>query len=433
MTRVVNLFLTMVAAALLFYGASKGYLYFKAQDLFQRVSTQLVPLGELRYGGIATSLSGALVYEEIVFTASGADAVTIDAIAFKTPNIFYLIGALYGTSSMSKLPDELQLRIEGMSADLNGALMARLDRIAAELAPGLSADALLCDRGIAGPAQYRALGYKQIKSDFELGYHRYSDSTLTLDLKMSSPGVAQGVLLFNLDGVRSLELRRMPIERLPRLTKIDMLYEDGGYTARLNRHCARFKGVSVDGYIAAAANQGNGYYLKRWGFAPGAGLRWGYRTFLTNPGRIHIIARPPASFDITHLKRYTPANIPALLEMSVEVNGQAIPDLTINAIATPQASHEAPHKSPAPRAKAWQATNLSSDHGAPSYRPVAPENLNRHIGAKIRITLATGAVREGWLAEVTEEQLEIEQRGYSGSSSMVIGRERVSDVEIFSR
>lgn len=433
MTRVVNLFLALVAATLLFYGASKGYLYVKAQDLFQRVSTALAPLGELRHGGISTSISGALVYEEIVFSASGADAVTIDAIAFKTHNLFYLIGALYGASSMSELPDELQLRIEGMSADLNGALMARLDRMAAELAPGLAADAMLCDRDIIGPAQYRALGYRQIKADVELGYHHYSDSTLTLDLRMSSPGVAKGVLLLDLDGVRSLELRRMPLQRPPRLTKIDLTYEDGGYTARVNRHCASFKGVSIDHYIAATASQGDGHYLKRWGFAPGAGLRWGYRTFLTNPGRIHIIARPPASFEFKHLKRYTPANIPALLQMSVEVNGQPLPDLTINAIATPQEPHVAPRKSPPPRPAAWPMADHGSGQGAPGYRPLAPENLNRHLGAKIRITLATGAVREGWLAEVTESQLKIEQRGYGGSSSMVIARERVSEVEIFNR
>lgn len=436
MARVVKLLLTASVASAALYVGGKGYLHYKAQTLFDQVKAELSPFGELKHGGIISTVTGELGYNNIRFIArDGKDTLTIKSITLKAPNIGYLLFALSGNNDGNRLPEQLQFDVRGAGVDLDGPLMAQLDQNIAKAEPALATDAALCDESATTPAHYRALGYKRLTFDLHLDYRYYdSDASLILTLRAASHDVGSGDIALHLQDIPKLEARRL-IGTMPSISKIELNYRDDGYSRRASDYCAKLKGMSVANYISAVSNESNAYYLKHWGFAPGPGLRRAYRTFLTDPGTLHIVARPPESLELQQLVRYSPATIPALLDTHMEVNGQNVEDLTITAIAlqnqTPEHTPSSSQNDNGWRAAAKQAQKNEA-HAPPAmhYRQVPLADLGHHIGQKVRITLRHNGIREGWLSQLSDHSLEIEQRPYRGNVTMVVERDTIDHVEV---
>lgn len=438
MTKVTNLLLALILAVTALYAGTKLYLNHRAETLFDQLSRAVAPAGELSYQNISTSLAGALSYEGVGFRATGqADGITIAAITFETADLFYLLRVLSGGGELRYLPEQLRLNISGLAIDLDGQTMAQLEQHMEALHPDLTSAEALCDEGIAAPTHYRALGYKRLGGDLQIGYRYYeSDASLYLDAAVSTPGMARMTLSMNVKELYSLNPQTMMSSTFPYLSKIEMLYEDDGYTARVNHYCAGHQGVSVDGYINSSVNRSDEFYLDHWGFVPGQGLRWAYRTFLTNPGKLHLVMRPPEQFELKNLVHYSPQHIPELLNMTLEVNDQAVPDLTITAIARPGDRLTQPDAKPAPAAdERWRAVEPKQrddkERSVAAYRPIEIGRLAAHLGSKVRLTLESGAIREGYLAAITATELRLEQRLNSGTSSMLVERKDVAAAEVF--
>jgi hypothetical protein len=445
MTKVGNLFLIIVAVVLALYAGAKGYLYYKAQDIFKNIHTQTMPFGNLSYGGISTALPGTLIYEDVNFTVpAGSEAITIKSLTLETPKLSYFFKTLSSKGDQARLPDQFKASVEGMEIDLNGPMMKSVDQFFAKALPENYAGELICDKTFLGPAQYRTLGYKRLQLDFSAEYYFYeSDFSLITALKFDIADVANGAISMHIKNtLRPEQMKSRSGVTPPTFSKIEFNFEDAGYTERINQHCASLRGISVDDYILAVANQSDDYYLEHWGFVPGNGLRWAYRAFLTNPGKTRIVVKPPEPLDIRGVMHYAPRDLPEILGLSVEVNGQSVNDLTILAIAKPgegAPTVEEPKSQPEQdgwRVAADKAYKAESNHHEasidPDYRQVELGSLKNHVGKKIRIILDKGGIREGWLAAVTDPFLKIEQRLHNGTISMLVEVKHINHIEVLS-
>lgn len=436
MTKVVNVLLMLLVTVLLLYGSTKWYIHHKTQQLMEALRSEVRLLGELKYGAIGSSaIGGEVSVDDISFVFRGNDTITIDTVALKAPSLLTLADALRGARRRPELPEQLALRIEGISVALDGTLMQELDRRLASDGTRTAVTTLLCDKGISGPAQYRALGYTHLKGNLEIAYEYSRDSTMIIDANLALPGVAAAKGALYLKGVDSLNPQLASKQRLPAITRADITYRDDGYSARTTQHCARAKGMSADDYIEAAASQSDSYYLKRWGFAPGQGLRWAYRTFLSNPGTLHAVIRPPETLEFSRLPYHSAANLPTLLNLEVEVNGHTVHDLTIAATTLTAESGPAQRPAPTPpsdwraQAATIQQRGSASGEGGGARR-ISAATLPAHIGSHVRIVLRSGAIREGWLTAASDTTLQIEQRLHNGSGSMAVARDSIDYIEI---
>ncbi len=435
MPRSNQIILIILAASIALYGGVKGYLYYKAQEGIEKFSNQLTLFGELEYDAISTSLDGSLTYKELKFTTHPpSDVITIEAIHLETPGINYLLDTISGIGAKNDLPERLQITIKGLKFELDGYIMQELDRTIEAQNSAMATEQSLCAGHITfGPTQYRAIGYNSFTSDITLGYkfNRHSASVES-EIHWSVRDMGQFDLLSRIANIDSMSPTDMLMPPPPRLSKMELRYQDLSYGKRVNAYCASLSKMSLADYIKAETTLSDEEFAATWGVIPSPALRAAYNSFISEPSTVRVIIWPPELFDVENLTLYTLEDIPSVLNLALFVNNIEVKDLSFKTVEEPAGETrsrlqlllhgETPLVTPSPKKEIL----------APLYHRIALKNVKKYIGKKVRVHTKRGIVkREGWLTGVTTDELQIEQHVFGGKLAMSVAFKNISYVEAF--
>lgn len=421
-----KLVLILILAPAAVYLGLKGYIHHNVKVALEQLTTVAGPFVSIRYGGIRSSLDGSFTIENIKLQPTGmTDVFPIRELTVETPGLGFLLSAKSRLAS-GDFPDRLRLVINGLNLDLSSPMMSSFDSLLGAVAASRPAATRRHCGGaqIFGPREYRKLGYETLDMDIATGYQMDKNLgriVVTVDWRTRDMARLESTLTFS---GREAMFRPGATER-PQLTAVQATYTDLSYLDRVKRHCAEADGVSVDDYVRAVSAD-DSEFIAVWGFAPGPGLREAYRQFVQKPGEFRIEAHPADGFDPRSLALYKAKDIPAMLNLTLHVNGTPVTDLSISE-AVPAAAatgdrEAAPAGSPAGKV-------LPPAPEPPGYRRVTPETLAQYIGRDVRVR-SGGQQREGVLTEVAANVITVERRYGAGNMAFKVPIKQISQVEV---
>ncbi|HEX9627982.1 MAG TPA: hypothetical protein VGA00_13670 [Acidiferrobacterales bacterium] len=410
------------------YAGFKLYLYHQVKQAVDNMVFALSPYAHVQYGGITSGVDGTLGVEKLRVEPRGvADVMTIDSVEIKTPGLMFLLRG-WKVQETRELPESLSLIVRGAELGTDGALMRAMFGAMGDDAAGVLHH---CGEHRAlGIAELRKLGYHAVRMDARVGYEyvgarnrSFAEWTVhdmwNMKLDMEATGVSRR--LFEMDDADAY------------LASVSLSYRDLALTQRVTAMCAEAAGVNAEQYIEAQLALDDAGFQRAWGFVPGPGMREAYRRFLVQPGEIRVQVRPDKDTNFEGLRFYKAQDAFEMLNPLVSVNGEVVSDLSFQHKPQLAARAAAPVPAAAPRPRPAEA-DAAADADAPSgtepppqrlaavaskpsrsgYAPVAPAELARHLGRKVRLHVGGGLVREGKLVDL-QNGVAIVERRYDGA------------------
>jgi len=428
--------LGLLVIVVLAYGGIKAYMYYSLKNNMDRLAQQFSLFGQLKYGDLTTSVKGSLAVENIEIRIHGMDdELNIKAIRYQTPNLLYLLQA-NKQLEQGRIPESLSLSIEGLDIGLFGEFTDRLEQIISELNFQLQGVNPLCGgRMFFGPRELRDMGYEEITSDIQIGY-RFdpANAQIIVDMISSTDDMAAARIQGIIKGISDTSfVSMMQPGNPPRLNTVTIHYIDQSYTTRFTKYCAGLSKLGLNEYITAEANQQPVYYSYSWGFVPGPGLRQAYSAFLTNPGQIDVSLELPEAVTPDNVHLFKPEDIPGLLNLQVNVNGEAVKDLSFDfykgqkldlsgkidrLFAQPGAKPVMPQRK---KKKVKYETK---------YYTVPVSGLKNYLGEEVRLQMTTGQTRLGFLTKMGSRVAHVEQRVHSGRFTMPVPIGNITKAEV---
>lgn len=422
-----KLLLILILAPAAVYLGLKGYIHHNVKAALEQLTTAAGPFVSIRYGGIRSSLDGSITVENVKLQPTGmTDVIPIRELTIETPGLGFLLSAKSRLAN-GDVPDRLRVALTGLNLDLSSSMMSSLDSLRSAVAATRPASGRAHCGGVRtfGPSEYRKLGYETLDMDIATGYQldkNLGRIVVTIDWRTRDMARLESTLTFS---GREAMFRPGATER-PQLTAVQATYTDLSYLDRVKRYCAEADGVSVDDYVRAVISD-DSEFIAVWGFAPGPGLREAHRQFVQKPGEFRIEAHPGDGFDPRSLALYKPQDIPAMLNLTLQVNGTPVTDLSLTeappAPATAPGDHQPASATPSRTVAAPPAPE------PPGYRRVKPETLAQYIGRAVRVR-AGGQQRQGVLAEVAANVITIERRYGAGNMAFKVPIKQISLVEV---
>lgn len=428
--------LVPLVIAVLAYGGIKAYMYYSLKNKMDQLAQQFSLFGQLKYGGLTTSVKGSLAVEDISIRVHGIDdELRIKTIRYQTPNLMYLVQA-NKQFEQGRIPESLSLSVEGLNVELFGEFTDRLEQMVNELNFQLHGVNPLCGgRLFFGPRELRDMGYEEITGDVQIGYHfDAANAQIIVDITSRTQDMAAARMQGIIEGISDTSFfSMMQPANPPRLSKITVNYTDQSYAKRFTEYCAGLSKLELNEYIAAEVSQQPIYYGYSWGFVPGPGLRQAYRAFLTNPGQIDVSLELPESVTPESIELFKPEDIPGLINLQVSVNGEAVKDLSFDfyqgqkldmggkfdqLFAQPGAEPVAPQR---PKKKVKYETK---------YYRVPVSGLKKHLGEEVRLRTSSGKTRLGFLAKIGTNVAYVEQRVHGGKFTMQVPLGSITNAEV---
>jgi hypothetical protein len=428
--------LGLLVVVVLAYGGIKTYMYYSLKSKMDQLAQQFSLFGQLKYGGLTTSVKGSLAVEDLSIRVHGMDdELRIKAIRYQTPNLLYLVQA-NKQFEQGRIPESLSLSVEGLNVELYGEFTERLEQIINELNFQLHGVNPLCGgRLFFGPRELRDMGYEEITGDIQIGYRfDAANARIIVDITSRTRDMMAARMQGIVEGISDTSfISMMQPTNPPRLSKITVNYTDQSYTKRFTEYCAGLSKLELNEYIAAEANQQPIYYSYAWGFVPGPGLRQAYRAFLTNPGQIDISLELPDSVTPENIDLFSPEDIPGLLNLKVSVNGEVVNDLSFNIYKGQKldmggkieqlfAQPGAEPVSPQPKKKKVKYET--------KYYRVPVSGLKKYLGEEVRLQTTSGKTRLGFLAKIGTNVAHVEQRVHGGKFTMQVPLGDVTKAEV---
>lgn len=428
--------LALVVIPLLLYGGLKGFVHYRTTDGLDDLKSRIAPYATLQHGGIGSSLwNGRVTVGQVTLQPTGfTDVIRIDEVAIEAGSLPALLGSTWGEDGP---PEKLRVEVRGLAFDMDGPMMAALDRLLAQAASSGATPVMTHCGGIAimGPRQYRKLGYERLVNDVSFGWvvdRRAQRVRVEFDGLTRDMGSFSG----------AMEMAGLPAggktagEAKPRLARLRLNYRDQSYVQRAQRYCTEASGLSAEQYIDAEVEHLSATFYQTWGEGLGPGLRAAYRDFLVNPGELRFEMQPPEDFDMRMLALLTPGDILGQLNVTLVVNGDAVTDLSFDSnarptVVRPAADTDTPIEELPPQlaARAEPAPRTGTSDAADGYRAVPVTELARHIGRKVRVHVIGAATREGVLAGVQPLEIVIERRYRGGAMSVRVPTNRIARVD----
>lgn len=417
----------LMAVALLIgaaYGGTKSYIYYQARDTVETLARAGAPFVAIEYGAIGSDLwSGTVRVERIKLTPTGInDSVHIDAASLRAGNLRQLFGLMHRAKDWQP-PEALGVALKGVRIDLKGELVRTADRFLAKVAQAnpVAAPAAHCGyQSTADLAFFRRLGYEAFVIDLEFDYD-YSKRSETVKLvgTMQIQDMTRVEINTQLSG---LATQPAGTRIKPQLREFGMLAQDLSYNDRLKTFCAQAAKLSEQEYIAIETGP-HGTYFKQLGIVPGPGLQQAYRDYLTKQGgTIALRVRPSEDLDPTSLALFKPADILAMLNATLSVNGKSVQDLSFELTPVlaaqskpqPKAAPEAWRAQPAESPSAPPPAPLARERPAEEFRVVQVADLGHYMNRYVRLHERGQSPREGTLVQVTGRIAVLERRYGTG-------------------
>lgn len=321
-----KLIVALIALTALAYGGTKAYLYYKIKDAWNTLAETAAPFVEMKRGGITSSLTGAAGVTDVEIFLESGESIRIERIEVLMPDIRYLLqadraleqlaagpAALSGVSAPVDAPKFVGINVSGIHIDLNSAYMLDFDRLARAEADAAVAEAGCGDIRHFSLAHLREMGYETLKLSMKtLVYPDLAAQSFRVKLDMA---IAE---MFRLDTDVSFDVPEGngPAMTLPRLARLNMVYQDDSLQQRTGELCVKHGAPDLkafrDGQLATFQAQ-----MRQMGMELNPAMVNAYAKFLERPGSLTISATPPSPVDMSGLQFYKAADIPALLNLSL--------------------------------------------------------------------------------------------------------------------
>ena len=433
MRKLMKIVVALLIVLILIAGGVGGYLWYDTKQHVDRFVMMAKPFAEISYGGIEVSPAGSLGVTRLRIAPNMVnDVITIGAIRMHAPNILALLKTRWQLGQ-GELPGALSLSVREFELPLHGGILGASPPPSRQSSPLEDLDALGCGQvAHLGGTEWQEMGYDHFIGNVEIGYHLDAarnvlavrvDSntrdwaTLNMDIGFAIPGTVRSIM-------------ELAAQTKPRLASLNITIQDDGFNQRRNNYCAAKAGKTIDDYLANHVRLlverlgANGINL-------GPGLIAAYRKFLVDGGRITLTATPPAPIDPTELQHYTAEDVIKLLGLKMQVNGEAVTDLSVSWDSAKVA--HALGAEPEPEQSAEEATPAPVEQVVmiqKSYHPTPVGELGQHVGKIAKLKTATGATFRGQLEAVAEGIVKIKIRKSGGSVTLSLRTNEIDSAQV---
>ncbi|VAX10764.1 hypothetical protein MNBD_GAMMA26-2031 [hydrothermal vent metagenome] len=439
--KIVLISIILIAGSI--FGGAKGYIYYRVSTELDKVINMATIFADIRYQGISSSYEGRIAVEGIsIIPRGGTEEISIEylAVSGDGPEFLY---QLFTGFDKGEVPDKIRFDLHGVSLPLGGNLAAQ----ATSMAPG-APDQGGCGLGGVSMDMLGAFSMYKIVMDTVVG--------LTFDKANGSAQVHMGfafrdMWFYELD----VQLTGMPQPGAimmgtaqPQLQELRFWYQAVEEFANKSLdYCAKRAKLTKGAYIDSLLNQDEQQFAKQLGFVPGPGLLVAWRRFLEQPGEFSVTITPLEQLDPASIALYKPEDIISMLDFQLEVNGEAVTDLSFTMPGSSNYAQQPssgafglPSKLPSMGNDALSVEStpkpsvgkVKKPQPKKQYLSVKLNRLNRYLGKKIRVHMVqTGVVRKGVLASVAKGKLTVRQRLVEGKMSAHIPLDQIKKIEIY--
>lgn len=410
---------------------------------FQGVADALAPVAELEHGGIDAFPPGRFALRDLRFTVRGRPELSLSArrLAVTADDAGWLLRWLAGASG--RPPARLGLVLDEVRASpgLRRALRAKAAGGGWMLpfeGQGCAADGLL------GEADYADLRWLDESIALVL-QHRHDPVARQQHIGLRVDRLPAGVLTLD------LLLAEVPQAGVPatadlggaRVERAQFGFDPGGLVQARNRHCAA--GGEVDAFVEAHMEALHGW-LGGHGLVPDEPVWQAYRNWVIDGGELQLEMRPAPGVAMSEYGQFAPEDRLRLLGLVMRVGDAAtvpveatgtrgraahpyrdLPSLPAEPVVDDaQVATGAPEAAvePAPARPATAPARV------PAPRPLGFEELDRHIGARVRLATVGGNRYVGTVLAVTADAVELEIRRYGGRARLPVPREQLARIEL---
>lgn len=425
---------------LLAYGGAHGYLWYKTKSAADKAVEQMAMFADLRYEGVHVSVHDATVgldKVEIQPKMGGNDTVSIGQIRFSLPNALYFLKAGDDFNG-DNFPEWMAVSIHALEVDLTSETVAMFAQAEQTSQNNLGSElfGFLARSETLGCGEVEQIGLKEA---IAMGY---DDVVADIDMKIAVDKVAGNIDVAMQVRDRSLFAVDMGVEMAidpamvagvatgavpPRISRIEFVYEDGGYYDLRNLFCARERGESVEAYLDANSHlvqQSLGGALSEQQLAA-------YRAFMAEGGKVSLRMIPSEPLEPTGLELYSEDDLMRLLGASLEVNGTPF-DLVALAgqSGLERLAEERPTAPTVAKRDVQQQTRARPKPKASTsvrkrYVEVDRFELKGYIDRKLQVDISGRGIREGVLESVDNELIYILMTLRGGTISYPI---RIADI-----
>lgn len=419
------------------YTGAKAYVYYKTRASVDQMVAKASLFGDLKYGGISSSLpSGTVQVDKLVFTPRGiADTVTMRSLSFSTGSFMTLLNLIRQASS-NQPPESLVMRFDDLRLAADGEILQLADRVSqasAAAVGGRNASPHCGDQSINGLAIIPRLGYDALTIDGTIDYRAdKSAGTFAMNTEFDLQDMARVKTHMTFAGANHMPT----FTKSPTFKEFDITYKDLSYKDRIKRFCAKAANISEEEYLQAELD--HGVIQQRFGIVPGPGLREAYRDFLQTPqAQVRLQISPSESFDPRAVALYRPEDVLRQLNAVLSVNDKLVEDLSFK-LGLPE---QAPEKPSVPTAADVAAASKSTamppriksnvDTSEPQeYREIQVSDLGQYVNHYVRLQERDREPREGVLTQVSGGVAHVERRYGTGKITVKVRLRSVARAEI---
>jgi len=434
------------------YGGLKAYIWYDLKRGADKLIQQAAPFAEIKYGGISTSLSGSMGFEDIVIRPTMTDdEFRIKTLGLESSNLYYFISGIMRLNE-DQLPKDMAVVVRGLHLELDSELFRMMDKVQQQAAPQPSSgfqfeklDALGCgELDSFGLSDYLRAGLREMNLDATARL-QYDDvrRQLTAVMQVGDPKLFE--LDMNVradvstDSLKSLKQNTVPVSTIT--------YRDLGWYQLRNEYCASLNQMTIEAY----ANKHMSLLREQLGVGLTAKADAAYRDMLLNGGTVTLTFNPAPNTTMTGLQYYAPADALEMLGLSISINEVVFDHSQIEWARAERAEGVAPAAEPADqqaRANTQPPSFISRPAipsvapqapvasvpppvaAAPAYQAVVPDKLSGHVGRMVRVTTRDGRLREGRLSQVQRNHIEVALSGSSGGLTFTIAFADIRAVEV---
>lgn len=441
MSRLKIALIALPIALILIVGGFWAYLWYSTKQQVDQIVAAAKPFADIKYRDISISPAGSIGINRVqIIIEAVNDSIRVGSIRLQAPNLLGLLD-IRNELSAGRLPSALTLVLEQLEVSLDGGLLGTNDMTPVQRSPFSDLDALGCGPTHSlGGAEWREMGYSNLVSNINIGYRLNSArngielqmdgdtrdwAAINLTLGLTAPSATPSIL-------------ELATTASPKLTKFVGVVRDDGFNQRRNDYCAKKAGKPIDVYTAEHARlvverlQANGIY---WG----PGLVEAYRNYLAAGSQIALNLAPPVPIDPREFQFYKPDDVIKLMGLSLKVNDKPVNDLSISweneKVARALATKLPPKSASEPPPEPSHTERASSSVAEPtiiqkSFHPIAISELGRYIGATAKVKTANGARYTGKVETITDGMVNITIRKPSGTATLSLRRNEITEVEV---
>jgi hypothetical protein len=402
----------VVVAALLAYGAAKGYAWWRVKENLDALARSVRPFVDLRYDGIGTEFSGAVEVSGVQLTPAGfTEPIRVGVVRIETGDPLFLYRGF--ADVQREPPERMAMRLRRARVPLQGEYA----ELAASGAKGEDPCAI---GGMPKPELLTALGMEALELDVGIDYTlRRGDGRVVLGMTYTTAGVDSTVASIELSGVgrgSNPTLRRGDITYTP----------DPELTPRLVDLCAKRRGMDRETYIDASVDAADRQLYAARGIVLGPGLRESLQRYLRKPAEVRVALRPGVEVGVQSYMGLSPDQMLDTAGVELYLGGQRIADISLRQEA-PARRGAAPGQTLAGDAAAKAAPVVEKPRF--QQRPVAelPHYVNHTVRVHERGDLPP---REGRLTGVAEGRADIDQRMLGGHMTAHVRIDQIARLEV---